>query len=275
MKRTKLLGVVAIAMALTITFSGVAVANPPVCPTPETERIKTVTQITCQGMMTEEEKTIWESSNEDLLNNPPLDGGETVGKLNYKQDLKVTDGMTKFVKDMDIDTGAAPNLNVMKSMGYQQAGSIGSLSHDETVSMGLVSNWTATSDVVLCPFAAAAVDVLPASCEDVKASSSMVVTEVLATTRTKVTMSEAPVSLHYAITATGPAGGAGDKAQGNIAAEFSVYTEEGSGQSGLYCFSGDPANCTLGSTLTYYEKGSANGLWEFNKEMDYTSRIGP
>jgi hypothetical protein len=167
----------------------------------------------------------------------------------------------------------------MKSIGYLQSvpgvyETIGALSHDEEVSMGLVSNYTTTSNVVLCPFASAAVKVLPASCEDVKASSSMVVTEVLSTTRTKVTMSEAPVSLHYAVTATG-SGGAGTMAHGSIAAEFSVYTEEGSGSSDAYCYSGTPANNTLGSILTHYEKSTANGLWEFNKEMDYVSVIRP
>jgi len=27
--------------------------------------------------------------------------------------------------------------------------------------------------------------------------------------------------------------------------------------------------------LTHYEKSTANGLWEFNKEMDYVSTIRP
>ena len=273
-KTTRLIGVVATAMVLMIAFSGVALAALPACPTPETDRIKTVTQITCQGMVSEEERVIWESSNENLINNPPLGTDETVGMLNYKQDLKVTAGNTVFIKDMDVDTGAAPNLNVMKSMGYSQAGTIGQLSHHEQVSMGLVSNYTTTSNVVLCPFASAAVETLPASCLDVKASSEMVVTEALATTITKVTMSEAPVSLHYAVVATGTLG-AGSSAQGSIAGEFSVYTEEGSGQSDAYCYNGDPANNTLGSVLTHYEKSTANGWWEFNKEMDYVSTIRP
>jgi hypothetical protein len=277
-KTTRMISVVAIAMVLSIAFSGVALASQPACTTPETERISTVTIISCQGVVTEFEKVIWDSSNEDLINNPPLADDETVGKMTYLQDLKVTDGMTKFVKDLDIDTGSAPNLNVMKSVGYSQAGTIGALSHDEAVSIGLVSNHTAMSDVVLCPFASAAQTILPASCEDVKASSSMVVTEVLATTVTKVTMSESPVSLHYAVTATGP-GGAGTAAAGSIVAEFSVYAEEGSGSgtegySG-HCDLGDPANFTLGSTLTHYEKSTAKGLWEFSKEMDYVSMIRP
>lgn len=44
-----------------------------------------------------------------------------------------------------------------------------------------------------------------------KALSKMVVTDVLATTVTKVGMSEAPIDFHYAVTATG-SGGAGTPA---------------------------------------------------------------
>ncbi len=286
MKRTvrvgRLIRVVTLAMVLSIAFSGVALATQPACPTPETEGIKTVTQISCQGRVTETEKVSWESSNENLLNNPPIENenelmtGEVVGKLDYKQDLKVTDGVTNFIKDIDVDTGSVPNLNVMKSIGYQQGFTIGSLSHTEEVEMGIVAAWTCTSDVILCPFAAAATaDRLPASCEDVKASSKMVVTDVLATTVTKVGMSESPIDLHYGVDATG-SGGAGTSAHGSIAAEFEVFVEEGSASmdAGGHCaLSNDPN--MLGSRLTHYEKNSANGEWEFSKEMGYESAIRP
>ena len=281
---TRLIGVVAIAMVLSIAFSGLASASQPVCPTPETETIRTVTQISCSGMVTETEEVSWESSNEDLINNPPIVNlnnmtgkpMEVVGKMDYYQDLKVTDGTTNFVKDMDVDTGSVPNLNVMKSIGYAQGTTIGSLSHNEEVSFGVVASWTWTSDVILCPFAAAATnDRLLASCEDVKASSSMVVTEVLATTRTKVDMSESPIDMHYEVDATG-LGGAGTPAQGHIAAEFEVHTEDGSAVAtapGHCALATDPN--MLGSKLTHYEKSAADGLWEFHKEMDYVSRVRP
>jgi hypothetical protein len=103
---------------------------------------------------------------------------------------------------------------------------------------------------------------LPASCEEVSAGSNMMVTEVLATTIAKVGITESPVSLDYWITAT-CSGGAGTLAHGRIAAEFSVFAEAGS------------AGTDLGSRLTHYEKSSANGLWEFSKEMGYESRIRP
>ena len=277
-KTTRLIGVVATAMVLSIAFSGVALASQPVCPTPETETIKTVTMISCQGMVTEMEKVSWESTNEDLINNPPLGSNEVVGKMDYYQDLKVTDGITNFIKDMDVDTGDTPNLNVMKSMGYTQAATIGSLSHDEEVSFGIVGNYTRTDRVILCPFASAAQTIIPASCEDVKASSKMVVTDVLATTVTKVEISESPLTMHYEVDATG-SGGAGTPAVGHITAEFDVYVEDGSGSGTAanvgHCDRGTPANFTLGSKLTHYERSTADGLWEFHKEMDYKSMIRP
>ena len=273
-KTTRLIGVIATAMVLSIAFSGVALASQPVCTTPETETIKTVTMISCQGMVTETEKVSWESSNEDLINNPPLAPFEVVGKMDYYEDLKVTDGVTNFIKDLDLDTGSVPNLNIMKSVGYMQGTTIGSLSHDETVGFGIVAEWVPTGRVMLCPFAAAAEANLPASCVDVEAKSSMVVTEVLATTITKVEISETPIALHYEIDATG-AGGAGTPAVGHIAAEFSVYAEDGSSGQGDHCGLGTVALYTLGSKMSYYEKSTAKGLWEFHKEMDYKSLIRP
>ncbi|NQE04343.1 hypothetical protein C5S32_00595 [ANME-1 cluster archaeon GoMg1] len=244
-----------------IAFGGVASAGRPACSTPETQSIRTVTMIKCEGMVTHQVNTKWESSNEDLLNSPPLQANEVYGKITYNEDLKALDGDTVFVKDFGIDTGDAPNLDVMTSMGYK-AGEIGALSYDERVGMTIIANPTATGDVILCPFARAVIGELPASCEEVSAGSSMMVTDVLATTRTKVGITESPVSLHYGITATG-SGGAGTQAHGSIAAEFSVFAEAGS------------AGTELGSRLTYYERSSANGEWEFSKEMDYESRVRP
>ena len=263
-----------IILILTIAFSGVASAGRPACSTPETQSIRSVTMIKCEGMVTHQVNTKWESSNEDLLNSPPLQADEVYGEVTYNEDLKALDGETVFVKDFGIDTGDAPNLDVMTSMGYK-TGAIGALSYDERVGMTIIANPTATKDVILCPFASRATgDKLPASCEEVSAGSSMMVTEVLATTRTKVGITESPVSLQYGITATG-LGGAGTPAHGRIAAEFSVYAEEGSAENGGHCGLGNVSKPTLGSRLTYYERSSANGEWEFSKEMDYVSRVMP
>ena len=279
MEEMKISGVTAIAIILviivilTIAFSGVASAGRPACSTPETQSIRSVTMIKCEGMVTHQVNTNWESSNEDLLNSPPLQADEVYGEVTYNEGLKALDGGTVFVKDFGIDTGDAPNLNVMTSMGYK-AGGIGALSYDERVGMTIIANPTATRDVILCPFASAAEGELPASCEEVSARSSMMVTDVLATTRTQVGITESPVRLHYGITATG-SGGAGTPAHGRIAAEFSVFAEEGSAGNGGHCGLGNVSKPTLGSRLTYYERSSANGEWEFSKEMNYESRVRP
>jgi hypothetical protein len=102
----------------------------------------------------------------------------------------------------------------------------------------------------------------------------MVVTDVLTTTVTKVVVSESPVEMHYEVTATG-SGGAGTYAEGHISAEFEVYTEDGSAEGDLHCQLGTVDDYTLGSKMSYYEKSTANGLWEFHKEMDYKSLIRP
>ena len=268
MEKMKILGVTAIAIVMviimmTIAFSGVASAGSPACTTPETQSISSVTMIKCVGMVTHHVNTKSESSNEDLLNT--LQPGEVYGAVTYKEDLKALDGETVFVKDFGIDTGDAPNLNVMTSRGYKaKAGEIGALSYYERVGMTIIANRTATGGVILCPFASAAVPMLPASREEVSAGSRMVVTDVLATTRTQVGITESPVSLDYGITATG-SGGAGTLAHGRIAAEFSVFAAAGSAGTDL----------GLGSRLTHYERSSANREWEFSKEMGYESRIRP
>jgi hypothetical protein len=194
--------IIMVIIMMLIAFSGVASAGRPACTTPETQSIRSVTMIKCEGMVTHQVNTKWESSNEDLLNSPPLQANEVYGAVTYNEGLKALDGETEFVKDFGIDTGDAPNLDVMTSMGYK-AGEIGALSYDERVGMTLIANPTATGGVILCPFASAAVPMLPASCEEVSAGSSMVVTDVLATTRTQVGITESPVSWDYWITATG------------------------------------------------------------------------
>ena len=270
-KKARMTGVVvlAIAMALMITFCGVPAASRPACPTPETQSVKTVVLISCRGGVTEEVKVNWESSSEDLLNSSPLQNREVIGGIDYRESVKVTDGETRFAKDTGVDTGDTPNLDMMMSVGYNQADTIGSLSLDEDAGMSIVANWRPTEEgeeggLGICPCAAEATQNLPASSEDVSAGSSMVVTDVLAATRAKVGITEAPVSLHYGVTATG-SGGAGTPAHGSIAAEFSAYALEGSAENV------DPY--ALGSRMTYYERSSARGLWEFHAEMDYTSRI--
>jgi hypothetical protein len=225
--------------------------------------------------MTEDEKYSWDSSNEDLINNPPLapqpivglPGGEVVAHVEYNENLAATDGTIVFSKIFGADTGDTPNLDTMKSIGYK-AGTIGALSHDESVSMGIVSDYTPTNTVVLCPFAPAAVPNLPAGCEDVSMSSTMVVTNVKATSLAEVGISDTPLNMHYELTAGGADGGL---AVGNAAVSMTAHAQDGSA-AGVNPIPPPPAYW-LGSELKYTEHTTVHGFFELYKSMDYLSQI--
>ena len=271
MKKTiGLIGVVAMAMALMIAFSGVASASQPVKPTKETECIGITTEIICSGTVVESQGFSLESSSKDLLDNPPLyagKAGEKYGKIKYDEKMIGLSGATEFDMCFEVDTSkTAPNLHVHKQIGYKQ-GVLGSLSHDEQVGMNIVATAKTTRKTKkesvlpeeeeewkkkLCPFkkVTKTTKTVPASCEEVNAYSEMVVTEVSATAETKIGITEAPVNLGYKINAEG---------KGLVAAGVGVSVVDGRGKD------------TLGSRMMYKEKSIAYGDFEFGKEVGYKS----
>jgi hypothetical protein len=80
-KIARLINVVAIAMALMIAFSGVVAASRPACTTPGTETVNTVIQVSSRGMVTEEVRVNWDSSNEDLLNSTQAWASSLIGQI--------------------------------------------------------------------------------------------------------------------------------------------------------------------------------------------------
>ena len=294
MKRTiELISVVAIAMALTIAFSGVALASQPVPPTKETETLEITTTITCTGDVVESQRLDLESSSMNLLDNPPLETknstytvgnstyekevvkkvGEVYGKIKYDEKMIASSGTTEFDKCFEVDTGTTPNLDVHKQIGYTQ-GVLGSLSHEEQVSMKIIALGSSTTTTTktftpwlvfepwkqdLCPFKEEEKEkeskVIPGSCEEVNVYSKIVVTDVQATTETSVGITAAPVNLKYRINAVGT---------GLVIAGVGVYVEDGRGYS------------TLGSRMAYTEKSIGYGeSVDFTKDIGYKSVVSP
>ncbi|NQE53287.1 hypothetical protein C5S29_06810 [ANME-1 cluster archaeon GoMg3.2] len=93
------------------------------------------------------------------------------------------------------------------------------------------------------------------SFEGMNAYSKLLATDLQATTTTKVGMTDNPV-LNYEIDAEG----SNDGSTGRISAGMSVYAADGS-------------DGGLGSILSYEERSSASGSFEFHKEMSYTSKV--
>ena len=290
MEKTKTIGLisaVAIAMALMITFSGVAVASPTVPATDETETIDIETNIVCTGTVVESQELSLEIGSGDLLDNPPLGAGEIYGKIKYGEKMIGSSGVTDFEKCLGVNTGSAPNLDVNKQIKYTQ-GNLGSLSHDEQVGMkvtaaGKTAGKSSTSGPYcppydnttrkleewkwcICPFTKWGMSTTPGapavlgSCEEVNVYSKMVVTDVDADTVTQVGIVDTvePVKLHYTIDAT-----MGDHpAAGTVVASVDVYVADGRDWN------------TLGSRMAYNEKSIAHGskIDRFYKKIDYKSQ---
>jgi hypothetical protein len=232
-KMKKMIAAVVIALVLMTAFSGVAFASRNVPPTPETETLTITTEIVCDRKVIESEQLNWESSNKDLLDNPPLASKEKYGKIKYNDNLISSSGDTKFYKDFKIDTGKTPNVVVTKNIGYT-AGEKGSLSHAESVDMSLISS---------------------GSCVYVSAESSMSVTEVQVATETKAQMTRTP-KMHYEINAGGIEG-PGTLAEGTISAGMSASVDD------------KRSSKKPGSELKLGYKTTVDGSFEFYKVMDF------
>jgi len=271
MKRTiELISVVAIAMALTLTiaFSGVAVASPPVPATKETEIVDITTDIVCSGTVVESQRLGLESKGLVLgITLPEIRKAymwSASGKIGYDEKMIGSSGVTSFCKEFKVDTGTAPNLYVSKSIRYTQ-GALGSLSHHEQAGMKVIAAGKKTTTKkasdkhepwkqAICPFKEEKKINTPSSCEEVHVYSEMVVTDVEATTETEIGITDAPVSLSYKIKEDGT---------GFVAAGVDVYVVDGR--------SGD----TLGSRMAYKEKSIAYGNFSFVKSVGYKSVIKP
>jgi hypothetical protein len=200
----------------------------------------------------------------DLLDNPPLANNEKYGKIGYDEKMIGSSGTTEFNKSFFVDTGTTPNLNVTKNIGYsRESGALGSLSHAEQVGMKVISAGKAAipghREDVLCPFDKGewvpGIPAVPGCHEEVNAYSTMVVTDVEATTETSVGITEAPVTLNYKIDATGA---------GLVKAGMDLYVEDGRGAA------------DLGSKMSYREKSIGYGeSVNFTKNIGYTSVYKP
>jgi hypothetical protein len=267
---------VAIAMALTIVFSGVALASHPVPPTKETETLDIAINIKCNGSVVESQWLSLEIDSGNLLDNLPLDAGEKYGKIGYKEKMIASNGTTTFDSTFVVDTGTTPNLNVTKNIGYA-SGDLGSLSHEEQLRMKVISAGKAEVDggetctgwdkfapwkQKICPFQICDPNpdkpAVPGSCEEVNIFSKIVMTDVDAETHTEVGItgdSGDPVNLNYNINAVGT---------GFVVAGVDLYVEDGRGAD------------DLGFRMSYKEKSIGYGeTVNFTKNIGYNSVYKP
>lgn len=252
-KTSGLISVVAIAIMLTIAFSGVALASHPVPPTKETETLVITTNIKCNGSVIESQRLSLEIDSLNLIDNPPLAAGEKYGKIGYNEKMIASNGTTTFNKSFNVDTETTPNLNVTKNIGYNSS-DLGSLSHAEEVGMKVITAGKIKEKEELCPFRKPTKTTTEGCCEEVNAYSTIVVTDVNAMTETSVGITGlpgTPIELNYKVYAEGT---------GLVVAGVDLYVEDGRGAAGL------------GSRMSYKEESIGYGeSVDFNKNIGYKS----
>jgi len=120
-------GIAAIfALVLLVILSGIAMADNAVSATRETQGITTVTHVVVYGTFTDSADVVWQSSNQDLRNNPPLNSysneivqtptglqntnnqdwtPETQATMSYSEQTLADNGYIEWDKTVSLDTG--------------------------------------------------------------------------------------------------------------------------------------------------------------------------
>ncbi|MCW3139722.1 MAG: hypothetical protein N2V71_03795 [Methanophagales archaeon] len=232
--------------------------------------IKTSTDITCSGSVTDSVSFDWAYTNKNLSDNT-LTNDERVAQIRYDEHTSATDGYTEFSKEFTADGLNVPNLHVDKKVGFITNQSMtGGLDSTEDagifiVNEGITGGGSGTGG--LCIWSQHAC--VPPSCEIAVAGSQLKdVTRVNSHTITSMQTSESP-RLHHEITAKGAMWGDNQTygaGIGTVSAGMKVDVREGN-------------NCNntvhpLGSRLRYTTISTATGQWNsFAKSMTYTSAI--
>jgi len=262
--------IVVMAASACILFMMLSLAQPvsAIPPSEDPFLIKTSTDITCSGSVTDSVSFDWAYTNKNLSDNT-LTNDERVAQIRYDEHTSATDGYTEFSKESTADGLNVPNLHVDKKVGFiaNQSMTGGLDSTEDTgifiASAGITGGGSGTGG--LCIWSQHAC--VPPSCEIAVAGSQLKdVTRVNSHTITSMQTSESP-RLHHEITAKGAMWGDNQTyGAGTVSAGMKVDVREGN-------------NCNntvhpLGSRLRYTTISTATGQWNsFAKSMTYTSAI--
>jgi hypothetical protein len=283
-------------------------ADPPVCPPFEGFLIETETDVTVAGNMSEEESFDWTWNNANCsddttltINDNALQDGESVARITYDEEFTSFNGLgsltavnenenhslrgdpisedpTTYHKEFTANShpDGAYNVVVEKDIGYTSDTTAGhhadfeEVASEEVVSAGgpFETGSMLTGVLALCPWAPSpASGEWPAVNVGVAMGSKFAIPAVLSNgdagfidfssdTAAGVTKG---VYMTYDVTATG---------KGLMQAEMIARLWEGS-------TSGTTAATPLNSMVTYTEKTSADGLFDFHRGMIYKSKFAP
>jgi hypothetical protein len=223
------------------------------------------------------------------LHDPPLYSSEVRYTTAYDANIVAQAGHTVLTKSMNIDTRnkviGQSNLNAQTGLTFIATDNGGNVVGSENLMLDGVANPTNASDRMLCPFASAGGNVIPAYCNIIQAGSKYDLTIGSVTTnandRFVGTDATAPVVVNYAInvkpyTASGTQVPAIGSAMAYIKAHIQESRSSNTSQVALPSFELGPITVTgapqKAEDLTYSESSSAQGtISAFNKVIAYQS----
>jgi hypothetical protein len=226
--------------------------------------------------------TNWQSVETLLLNyytKNVLAGGIHTGALNpnqvqyttaYDADIVAQAGHTVLTKSMNLHTGnkviGQSNLNAQTGLTFAATDNGGNVVGSENLMLDGAAMPTTAADKMLCPFASAGGNVIPAYCNIVQVGSKYDLTIGSVTTNANErfvgTDATTPVAVNYAINVKPyTASGTQVPASGSTMAYIKAHIQEGNN-----------FNTARAEDLTYSETSSANGyINSFSKVIAYQS----
>jgi hypothetical protein len=199
-----------------------------------------------------------------------LDPGQIQYTTAYDANIVAQAGHTSFVKSMNIDTRnkviGQSNIKADTALTFIATADGGNVVGSENIMLDGAGNATTAADKMLCPFASAGGNVIPAYCNIIQAGSKydLTIGSVTTAANSKFVGTDAtiPVVLNYAINVKPyTASGTQYPATGSAMAYIKAHIQEGNN-----------FNTTKAEDLTYSETSSANGyIYSFNKVIAYQS----
>ncbi len=263
----KTIGFVVIAMAMLIALTGMAMADPGVNQTPETQGITTALTIQAVGTVTETESMVWQLTDANVLakNANALTFGEVQYVSSYTENTIADQGLVSYAKTMAIDTAnkVGNQYNVKADKIVEFVGlDTGRMISEESLLLDGAGNASMTADQMLCPFASTAYTTFPAFCNIIEVGSEVDVTIASLTTsadeRHVIEPSDPNVAVDYSIKMTG----FGDiPAMGSAMAYINAHIQEAR-----------DGSINKAEDLVYSETSTASGeITLFQKVIEYQS----
>jgi hypothetical protein len=258
----------AIALAMLVAFTGMAMADTGINQTPETQGIVTSTAVQAVGTVTETDSVVWQNAYQDLNTIPPLDGQERMYVMSYTENTIADQGLVSYAKGQSLDTAnmvaGTFNFNTGKIVEFVGLDT-GRMITSENMVLDGAGNGLTTATHYICPFATTAAATVPPFCNIIEVGSDADVTLASLTTaaaeRHVMATGDPGVAVEYSIKMTG----FGDiPAMGSVDAYINAHIQEARG--------GTDSN--KAEDLVYSETSTAAGdISLFQKAISYQSGL--